>query len=157
MNEEISEKTCQLAADTGKITGRILWAILKEYLRKRAEKKALPKEGKQTVKELVKQGQGATSMDVDGDSVRTFKRIANKYGVDFAIVKHKDVDPPKFTVFFKAKDMDAITAVVQDYTAKIVKHQDKEKPSVIAKLRQLKDFIAKHPRKVKEKFKENVR
>lgn len=157
MNEEIAEKTCQLAADTGKVTGRILLLMLKAYLRHRAEKKALPKEGKQTVKELVKQGQGATSMDVDGDSVRDFKRIANKYGVDFAIVKHKDVDPPKFTVFFKAKDMDAITAVVQDYTAKIVKRQDKEKPSVLKELKQIKDYIAKLPRKVKVKFKENVR
>ena len=157
MNEEIAEKTCQLAADTGKVTGRVLWAMLRAYLRQRAQKKAKPKEGRQTVKELVKQGQGATSMDVDGESVATFKKIANKYGVDFAIVKHKDMDPPKFTVFFKAKDMDAITAVVQDYTAKIVKRQDNEKPSVIAKLRQLKDIIAKHPRKVKEKFKENVR
>ncbi|MBQ6406615.1 MAG: PcfB family protein [Butyrivibrio sp.] len=157
MNEEIAERTCQLAADTGKVTGRVLWSILREYLRQRAQKKAMPKEGKQTVKELVKQGQGATSMDVDGDSVGTFKRIANKYGVDFAIVKHKDVNPPKFTVFFKAKDMDAITAVVKDYTAKIVKQQNKEKPSVLKELKQIKDYIAKLPRKVKVKFKENVR
>ena len=75
MNEEIAERTCQLAADTGKVTGRVLWSILREYLRQRAQKKAMPKEGKQTVKELVKQGQGATSMDVDGDSVGTFKRM----------------------------------------------------------------------------------
>jgi len=84
-----------------------------------------------TVKQLVKQGQGASSMEVSGESMRTFKRIANKYGVDFAIVK--------------------------EYSAKVVKREQKEKPSLIKQLRKLKEEIAKRPRKVKEKFKENVR
>ena len=157
MNEEVSKDVVRLAFRTTRVTGTVLWRALKAYLRYKKNKAVEPKHGKQSVKKLVRQGQGATSMDVDGDSVRTFKRIANKYGVDFAIVKHKDVDPPNFTVFFKAKDTDAITAVVQDYAAKIVKRGEKGKPSVLAALKQLKDIIAKHPRKVKEKYKENVR
>ena len=113
--------------------------------------------GKQTVKQLIKQGQGASSMEVSGESIRSFKRIANKYGVDFAIVKDKTADPPRYTCFFKAKDMDAITAVVKEYSAKVVKMQGKQKPSLLKELKKLKDEIAKAPRKIKEKFKENVR
>ena len=96
-------------------------------------------------------------MEVSGESIRTFKRIANKYGVDFAIVKDKTADPPRFTCFFKAKDMDAITAVVKEYSAKVVKLQGKPKPSLLKELKKVKDEIAKAPRKIKEKFKEYVR
>ena len=157
MNEEIAKETVQFAANTGKITGRALWNCLRAYLRHRQNKKLTAGKGKQTVKQLVKQGQGASSMEVSGESIRTFKRIANKYGVDFAIVKDKTADPPRYTCFFKAKDMDAITAVVKEYSAKVVKLQGKQKPSLLKELKKLKDEIAKAPRKIKEKFKENVR
>lgn len=157
MNEEVSQKTVQFAVNTGKVTGRVLWRCLKAYLRHRQNKKLTAGKGKQTVKQLIKQGQGASSMEVSGESIRTFKRIANKYGVDFAIVKDKTADPPRFTCFFKAKDMDAITAVVKEYSAKIVKLQGKPKPSLLKELKKVKDEIAKAPRKIKEKFKEYVR
>lgn len=157
MNEEVSQKTVRFAINTGKVTGRVLWKCLRAYLRHRQNKKLTAGKGKQTVKQLVKQGQGASSMEVSGESIRDFKRIANKYGVDFAIVKDKTADPPRYTCFFKAKDMDAITAVVKEYSAKVVKLQAKPKPSLLKELKKLKDEIAKAPRKVKEKFKENVR
>ncbi len=157
MNEEVSQKTVQFAVNTGKVTGRVLWRCLKAYLRHRQNKKLTAGKGKQTVKQLIKQGQGASSMEVSGESIRTFKRIANKYGVDFAIVKDKTADPPRFTCFFKAKDMDAITAVVKEYSAKVVKLQGKPKPSLLKELKKVKDEIAKAPRKIKEKFKEYVR
>ena len=157
MNEEVSQKTVRFAINTGKVTGRVLWRCLKAYLRHRQNRKLTAGKGNQTVKQLIKQGQGASSMEVSGESIGAFKRIANKYGVDFAIVKDKTADPPRFTCFFKAKDMDAITAVVKEYSAKVVKLQAKPKPSLLKELKKLKDEIAKAPRKVKEKFKENVR
>ena len=157
MNEEVSQKTVRFAINTGKLTGRVLWKCLKAYLRHRQNRKNTAGKGEQTVKQLVKQGQGASSMEVSGESIRAFKRIANKYGVDFAIVKDKTADPPRYTCFFKAKDMDAITAVVKEYSAKVVKLQAKPKPSLLKELKKLKDEIAKTPRKVKERFKENVR
>ena len=157
MNEEVSQKTVRFAINTGKLTGRVLWKCLKAYLRHRQNKKYTAGKGEQTVKQLIKQGQGASSREVSGESLRDFKRIANKYGVDFAIVKDKTADQPRYTCFFKAKDMDAITAVVKEYSAKVVKLQDKPKSSLLKELKKLKDEIAKTPRKVKERFKENVR
>jgi hypothetical protein len=60
--------------------------------------------------------------------------------------------------FFKAKDMDAITAVVKEYSAEIVKKgQKKEKPSLVQQLRKLKEEISKKPRKEKTRYKEKVR
>ena len=157
MNEEVSKETVNFAANSAKVTGRFLLNCLRAYLRHRQNKKMTAGKGEQTVKQLIKQGQGASSMEVSGESIKDFKRIANKYGVDFAIVKDKTIDPPRYTCFFKAKDVDAITAVVKEYSAIVVKLQGKTKPSLLKELSRLKEEIAKKPRRVKEKFKENVR
>ncbi|HBF5149277.1 PcfB family protein [Clostridioides difficile] len=64
---------------------------------------------------------------------------ARKYGVDFAIKRDNNVTPPKYLVFFKAKDVDALTAAFTDYTAKRVKQ--KNRPSVLARLSKFKELV----------------
>ena len=158
MNEETSERTVRLAVTTTKLTAKVLWSALRKFLLMSADKLSHPK-GLQTVKQLIKQGQGASSVDVSGESIGLFKKIANKYGVDFAVVKDKAAEQPRYTVFFKARDVDAIQSVVKAYSSKIVqKKAEKVKPSVIEQLRRLKEMTDKSPkRKVHEKIKENVR
>ena len=122
VQEEVEHKTVHLAVRTVEISAREMYRALRRYLeelhRKSKEHKAASKDepvhGKQSVKELIGQGQGVSSMEIADAGVRDFKRIANKYGVDFAVVKDKEGDPPKYTVFFKAKDADAITQVLKD-------------------------------------------
>ena len=78
--------------------------------------------------------------------------------MDFAIVKDKAVEPPVYTVFFKAKDADAITQVLKEYSAKQVKRKKTAtRPSVLQKLKKFKEIVAKTPRKEKEKKKEHER
>ena len=62
-----------------------------------------------------------------------------------------------YTIFFKAKDMDVITKILQDYADKQVKKGSKERPSVLEKLKKFKEIVAAIPRKVAEKKKEKVR
>lgn len=165
MNEEISDKTVNLAVRTGKVTARTLINALRSYMRHRSNKKAkktanknIQIKGKQSVKELIKQGQGVSSAEIGDEGIKDFKKIANKYGVDFAIVKDKAADPPVYTVFFKAKDADAITQVLKEYSAKQVKRKEAAKrPSVLQKLKKFKEIVAKTPRKEKEKRKEHER
>ena len=165
MHEEVSDKTVNLAVRTGKVTARTLVQALKAYIRHRRNKSAnkkieenTPVEGKQSVKELIKQGQGVSSAEIGDEGIKDFKRIANKYGVDFAIVKDKAKDPPVYTVFFKAKDADAITQVLKEYSVKQVKRKKTAtRPSVLQKLKKFKEIVAKTPRKEKEKKKEHER
>ena len=58
--------------------------------------------------------------------------FAKKYGVDFAVVRDREKSPPVYTVFFKAKDTDAVTRILQDYSVKQIK-----KPSLEAKRRMM--------------------
>ena len=165
MQEEVEKKTVHLAVRSSKVNAQVLYKGLKAFInhqkRKAAERaveKDEPVKGEQSVKELIGQGQGVSSMPIDDGGVKDFKKLCNKYGVDFAIVKDKTQDPPQFTVFFKAKDADAITQVLKEYSAKQMKKQQKqEKPSVLDKLKKFKYIVAKTPRKEKEKRKEQTR
>jgi hypothetical protein len=167
LNEEVGSKTVHLAWNTTKLSGRLFVKALMHYKNQHEKKKAevkasknAPIKGKQTVKQLIGQGQGVSTMDIGDTGVRDFKKIANKYGVDFAITKDKTVDPPKYTVFFKAKDADAITSVLKEYAAKQTKRKksmEKDRPSILQKLKKFKEIVAKTPHKQKEKRKEQER
>ena len=167
MQEEVEHKTVNLAVRSSKVTAQVLYKGLKAFIDHQKRKAAMkaadkdePIKGEQSVKELVGQGQGVSSMPIGDDGIKDFKKICNKYGVDFAVVKDKTVEPPQFTVFFKAKDADAITQVLKEYSAKQMKKKQKaetKKPSILDKLKKFKDIVAKTPRKDKEKRKEQTR
>ena len=163
MQEEVENKTVHLAIQTGKVTVKTLLRGLHAWYRHHQRKKDVAKmsgdsvKGKQSVKELIGQGQGVSSMDIGDSGIKDFKKIANKYGVDFAIVKDKEADPPRYTVFFKAKDADAITQILKEYAVKQTKKKEraaKEKPSILQKLKKFKEKVASMPRRDKEKRKE---
>ena len=159
MNDEVAKDSIRFAYNATRVTVNGMIRALRKANQIIKETKDKSGKGQQTVKQLIKQGQGATSMEVSGESMKQFKKIANKYGVDFAIVKDKSAEKPKYTVFFKAKDTDAITAVLNEYTTKIVKkNKDQERPSVLKKLRTLKAEVDKKPhKKVHHRKKEQVR
>jgi hypothetical protein len=93
--------------------------------------------GKMTVKQLAAQNRGLQSVEVTDQNIGSFKKIARKYGIDFAPYKAKGQD--RYLVFFKAQDADAMTAAFKEYTAKTVKQHSR--PSVLAKLAQFKELM----------------
>ena len=169
MQEEVENKTVQLAVRSSKVTLKLLLRALRAYIRHHQNKKRLKQyakskdatvKGKQSVKELVGKGQGVSSMEIGDSGIKDFKKLANKYGVDFAIVKDKSESPAKYTVFFKARDADAITQVLKEYAARQTKRKksaEKERPSILQKLKKFKEKVASMPRKDKEKRKEMER
>lgn len=68
--------------------------------------------------------------------------MARKYGVDYAVKKDKTPSPPKYMVFFKARDADALTAAFEEYTRNTARRR--QKPSLIQHLHDIqaaKDII----------------
>ena len=51
--------------------------------------------------------------------------------------------PPRYLVFFKSRDADALTAAFAEYSGKVVKRQSQEKPSVCRQLTQLQEVVRK--------------
>lgn len=140
MQEEIENRTVTLTISGAKLTGRTLKWALQQYLNhrskskaKRAQARAVTPRGKQSVKELVGQNQGVQNIEISDRNIRDFDRVARKYGIDYAVKRDTTEAVPKYLVFFKARDGDALNAAFREYSAAAAKK--KVRPSVIQKLR----------------------
>lgn len=153
MQEEVQSRTVTLSINATKLTARTLKQALSKFLAykssKHKETKDVTPHGKQSVKQLARQNQGLTNIEITDKNIKDFDRVARKYGVDYALKKDKTVTPPKYLVFFKAKDADALTAAFKEYTAVTVKKQNKE--PIVQKIKSIADRIKTLPTKVKNK------
>lgn len=162
MQEEVENRTVNLAISTTKLTARSLISAYQKFQRHRNEMKAkkgakkteIP-HGKQTVKQLIGQNQGVSNIEMANTDISGFEKYARKYGVDYAIKKDRSVTPPKYLVFFKARDSDALTAAFRDYTTATLQKQ--KKPSVLKQLKKFQAHVKSIPNKVRNKDKEQSR
>lgn len=134
MQEEVENRTLTLVVSGTKFTGRLLKAAVTKYMAHLKEKKLQKQKsrdapviphGKQTVKELIGQNQGVSNIEITDPSIKEFEKIARKYGVDYAVKKDCSCSPPKYLIFFKGRDADALTAAFTEYTGKKVKKTEK--------------------------------
>jgi hypothetical protein len=144
LQEEVESRTVTLVVNTIKMTANVLKAAISKYLAYCKEKKLekaragpVKPRGKQTVKQLAEQNQGVSNIEITDKNIRDFDRVARKYGVDYALKKDKSGEIPKYLVFFKARDADALTAAFKEYTARTDRRKDR--PSVLKLLRKLKE------------------
>jgi len=140
VGDQLNEKNVCLIIKGGKLTGKTL-AKAMNFCLKQMQKPQQPKSGKQSVKQLVKQGQGVNNIEITDKNIKSFESIARKYGVDFAVKRDNSETPPKCLVFFKSKDADALTAAFKDFTAKEAKKSAVKKPSVLATLQKFTELV----------------
>jgi len=93
--------------------------------------------GKQTLKQLMKQNAGVSSIEITDSNIKAFESTAKKYGVDFALKKDATESPPRYLVFFKGRDADVLTAAFQEFSTK--KLTQEQKPSIRKALAAFKD------------------
>lgn len=111
-------------------------AAICKFLSHCKNKKTVIPHGKQSVKQLIGQNQGVTSIESNDPDIKAFDKVARKYGVDYAVKKVRDDDgKSKYIIFFKGRDNDAITAAFKEYTAKSM--EKAKKPSVLKKRKEI--------------------
>lgn len=148
MQEELENRTVTLMVSGGKFTGRTLKTAIVKFLgftknkvqAHKQHKSVIPK-GKQSVKDLVGQNMGVETAELKNDAgIKAFDRVARKYGVDYAIKKIEQDGQPKYLIFFKARDSDAILSAMTEYANRWADRGNENRPS----LRQMiRDFAAK--------------
>lgn len=138
MQEEVRDKSVALVIKVGKTGVKLTAELLKAAIRNYQKQANAPVHGKQTVKSLVKQGAGVQNIEITDKNIKSFERVARKYGVDFAL--KKDPSEGKYLVFFKARDADALNAAFAEYTAKTL-NRTKEKPSLMKQLSHFKEMV----------------
>ncbi len=136
MQEEVDSKTVALVINSAKLTWRLFIAAIRKFLEHNKNKTAVIPHGKQTVKQLIGQNQGVTSIESNDPDIKAFDRVARKYGVDYAVKKVRDDDgKSKYIIFFKGRDNDAVTSAFKEYTAKFMEKE--KKPSIQKKLQEM--------------------
>ena len=167
MQDEVNEKTVSLCIRCGKVTANLLKAAMKKALVKMEQEKQKlkgqkqPKQdkedktykGKQSMDKLMKQNVQLSNIEITDGNIKSFERVAKKYSIDFSLKKDVNANPPRYYVFFKARDADVMTAAFKEYTGQSL-NKDK-KPSVRKKLQQaISKSLKKHRELEKTKGKE---
>lgn len=161
MQDEINEKTVSLCVRGGKISARILSHALKETLARMERGKTMARgresaeikyHGKQSMGKLKSQGHELSSVEVTDENIKSFEKCARKYSVDYCLKKDRSAEPPKYYVFFKARDVDSMTAAFKEYTG--WQTRENKKPSIRKRLSRAKECVAKHREREKAKSKE---
>ena len=125
MQEEVEQKSLTLTVNAAKMTARLFRTAIAKYVAHKKEKKhdaqtGVRYVGRQSVKKLVGQNQGVSNVELSGEDIKAFERVARKYGVDYAVKKVKG-DVPRFLIFFKARDADALNAALEELVGCVYK------------------------------------
>ncbi len=148
MQEEVTQKTIALVIKTAKLDASVLKAAMKMYLNHRKQK-AQETHGKTSVKKLVGDGVGVSSIEVTDGNIKSFERVAKKYNVDFAIKKDKTTEPPKYLVFFKGRDADVVAQAFKEFV--YGNEKKKGRVSLREKLKRFKDAVSQNKNREKNK------
>ena len=154
MQEEVTGKSVALIVDGARMSEQVLEKAINAYLDARKNKQPKIYHGKQSLKQLARQNAGLANIEITEKNIKAFTQVAKKYHVDFSLKKDTTVEQPRYLVFFKSRDADAITAAFQEFTAGKL-HR---KPSIRQRLAQAKDQARKQHRELdREKVKEKER
>ena len=153
VQEEVEQKTFNIVVSTTKLTARTILNAGRTALQQYQSKLLADKSsGKQSVRMLLRQNRGVSSVEIDKTNIRGFERYAKKYGIDYAIRKDNSEVPPRYLVFFKAPDAEAFHAAFKEYSASLLNNT--KRPSVLAKLHELVQTAAEFHGKVRRKEQE---
>jgi len=152
LQEEVTQKTIALSMKTGKLTAQVLQTALKKYLQHRAKGKNTLHHGQQSLKQLKKHGANLSNIEITEANIGAFKPCAKKYGIDFALRKTKNTQPPHYVVIFKAKDADNLDLAFREFTAKTLSKE--QRPSIRKVLSAVKQKAAAQTR---QRAKENIK
>ena len=182
MQEEVNEKIITLSVQGARITASMVKAAMRKFLMeleregqkssqiKQAEKQGQARErgiekekqrqekkkphGKQTIKQLQEQGAQLTNIQITNQNIKSFDRVARKYGIDYSLKRDDSMTPQRYLVFLKAKDVEVMTAAFKEYAGVSIKKSKKQ--SVLKKLKKsVQKMNVKH--RQREKVKQKVR
>ncbi len=120
---------------------------------------------KVTVKDLTAGGESVKDLEITDANIKAFEPIARKYGIKYALkelspsaeeLKADPKTPPKYMVFFKAKDESVMKAALTEFSQKQLAKKEKRKaktksPKIdvhkkVAKNKEVIDNMPKNPR-----------
>ena len=160
MQDEVNTKVVAIMIKGGKISAEVLKKALDKFVQEieKAQKQMQqPKtyRGKQSIKHLMSQNAAISNIEVTDGNIKSFERVARKYNVDFAVKKDKTTDPPKYVVFFKGRDADAVAQAFKEFVYGNEKR--KGRTSVREKLKRFRDAVSQNKNRERSREKNKDR
>lgn len=137
MQEDVTGKAVALIISGAKLTEQTFEKAVKKFLEAQKNGKQKIHRGRQSLKQLAGQNAGLANIEISDRNIKAFSCVAKKYHVDFAVKKDVTAERPRYLVFFKSRDADAITAAFQEFAAK--KMAREEKPTIRERLAKAKE------------------
>jgi len=131
LSEDANEKSINLAVRIGKITGtelkKAIDKLLKDWNSNNKQQENL-KPGRTTLKQLSKDNDGLSTVELSQPHLRDLNNTMKKHGVSFAITKD---GKNMYTLFFKGKDRDSVEHALKKFSKKELKDfDDRNKPGI---------------------------
>ena len=114
MQEEVENRTLTLIVSGTKFTGRLFKAAVSKYMAHRKEKKLEKQRSRDSPRHPQGQADGKNSSSVRTRASPTSRSTTHpsgilnaspaSTGVDYAVKKDRSASPPKYLIFFKARD-----------------------------------------------------
>lgn len=125
MQEEVTRGAVTLIVDGAKLSEQVFEKAVKKFLEE-IQKSQKPKiyRGRQSLKQLASQNAGLVNIEISDKNIKAFSRVAKKYHVDFALKKDTAAEQPRYLVFFKSRDADAITAAFQEFASRKISREE---------------------------------
>ena len=151
MNDEVSSKTVAFYVRAARMTTNVLMWVLRKHLQKMEQNHNIKKQaaaakksqplGKISVKELARQNAGMKNIEITPANIKSFEKVARKYGINYALKKDSTKEPPVYLVFFKGRDEDVLTAAFREYTGAALRKANR--PTIKKRLARFRDVIGK--------------
>jgi len=145
-HEQINNQTVALSVKATKLTGRLLAKAMQAWINKARS----PSKRRESLKSLAKQGVTLNNIEISGDNIGSFKKIAKEHKIFFDLKRDNTVTPPNWIVFFKAKDSKAMETAFNQYSRVILKQKDR-KPTLDTMLDKFRALIKAAPVKNRDR------
>lgn len=156
MQEYNNEKIVALTVKVAGMDIRAFKAAISKYLSYRdKQNKPVVVHGKQSLKKLIRGNDNAsvTNIEITDKNIKAFEKTAKKYDIDYSLRKDNSVEPPKYTIFFRAKDSEIMTKAFKEFLNS--ENRKKEKtPSILTRLNDLVRLKNKERTREKTKTRE---
>ena len=157
MQDEINEKCVMLVINGGKISERILRDAITQSMRwmdknKTAINRESTYRGRISIRRLSQRGE-LSNIEITSKNIRAFESTARKYGVSYALKKDRSREPPRYLVFFKAKDAAQMEAAFKEFTGRTM-HRKRDRLSIRSRLMEKMAESREAPQKEKTQQRE---
>lgn len=158
MQEYNNEKIVAMTVKVANMDARAFKSAIEKYLRYRdTGKNPVVVHGKQSLKQLIRgnDNSSVTNIEINDQNIKAFEKTARKYGIDYSLKKDKSVEPPKYILFFRAKDSEILTKAFKDFlNIREQKKEQEEKQSIKTRLNELTPPKNKELKREKTKTRE---